>query len=83
MELKEKLTETHLKGPFEGPAVDLDTTASGRVGGYFVSVSFAGMEQMDRQEKLWAWLDSTLPIEDRRRIVAIITLTHEELEAAS
>jgi hypothetical protein len=41
------------------------------------------MEQMARQEMLWAWLDSKLPIEDRRRIVSIITLTHEELEAAS
>jgi hypothetical protein len=83
MELKAKLTETLLQSPFDRPAVELDTTASGRVGGYFLSGSFAGMEQMARQEMLCAWLDSKLPIEDRRRIVSIITLTHEELEAAS
>jgi acid stress-induced BolA-like protein IbaG/YrbA len=64
-----------------GPAeIDLETTSTGKVGGFVVSGSFAGVSQMERQERLWSQLSKHLDSKQLSCIVSLLTMTPEETE---
>jgi len=83
MEFEEKVRWALLAGSFADSEVSLDVTTSGRVGGFFVSSDFAGMSQVDRQEKLWEHLEAHLSRDELVKIVSILTLTPDEVKEAS
>jgi acid stress-induced BolA-like protein IbaG/YrbA len=58
-----------------------EVRAGGRVGGAVIWSEFRGIEQIERQEKLWAVLGEALSREEQLQISLIITLTPDELAA--
>lgn len=60
------------------PSFDLEETA-GKVGGFVVSRTFAGMPQIDRQDLLWRYLDKVFTREQTRQIISLVTVTPEEM----
>lgn len=83
MEFQEKVRQALLGSSFSDPEVSLEVTATGRVGGFFVSSDFAGVSQVDRQERLWEYLESRLTRDELVKIVSILTLTPDEVKEAS
>lgn len=78
--------EEHLKQVlralgYDDGEVQLEHAGGGRVGGVLVSRRFAGKSQEERQGELWAELRAKLPPEDLVQIVAIMTMTPEEIAA--
>ena len=78
--------EEHLKHVlralgFEDAEMRLDQSESGRVGGVLVSKRFAGKSQEERQNELWSGLNAKLRPEELTQIVAILTMTPEEIAA--
>jgi len=61
------------------PSFDLEETPAGKVGGFVVSKTFAGMPQIDRQDLLWRYLDTVFTREQTRQIVSLVTVTPEEM----
>lgn len=64
---------------FRPEEIHLETTASGSVGGHIVSGSFSGQSQMERQDRLWEGLKSNLREDQLFKIVALLTVTPEEI----
>ena len=54
-------------------------TSTGRVGGFIVSHKFKGKTQTERQEELWEQLRSRFQAEDLTQIVALLTMTPDEV----
>lgn len=83
MEFAQRLRLLLLEGAFADPEVSLESTRSGRVGGFLVSDDFAAIPQVDRQALLWGFLESRLDKVELGQIVSILTLTRAELREAS
>lgn len=66
---------------FPGSALHLDQATAPRIGGFLVWDRFEGVSQRERQRKVWSVLRDNLPVEDQRRITAVLTLTPLEQEA--
>lgn len=79
MEILEQVTSTLKKLHFASPEIHLEKTSSGKVGGHVVSVSFTGKSQIERQHDLWKGLRSNLVPDELNKIVAILTVTPEEI----
>jgi acid stress-induced BolA-like protein IbaG/YrbA len=82
MELKEELTRL-LEDPdsrIHSPELDLEEHAGGKVGGFVISDTFAGMPQIDRQNLLWGYLDKRLGRDKVEKIIALVTVTPEEAQ---
>ena len=62
------------------PQVQLANADSGRVGGYIVSGSFGGHDQMARQDMVWDYLQRKLKPEQLIQINLLLTLTPEEAD---
>ena len=61
---------------------DMDEAGvGGRIGGAVIWSGFSGVEQIQRQEKLWEVLRGALSREEQLQISLIITLTPDELAA--
>jgi hypothetical protein len=72
-----------LAAQFPGADLDEITPAGpGRVGGILIWDRFEGMEQLDRQEKLWEAIKVGLTKQEQGQINLILTLTAKELAAA-
>jgi acid stress-induced BolA-like protein IbaG/YrbA len=56
----------------------LETTASKKVGGFVISRSFEGKNQMQRQQRIWRLLEKNLNTKELNRIVGILTFTPAE-----
>ncbi|MFW6303396.1 MAG: hypothetical protein ACOC2L_02130 [Candidatus Sumerlaeota bacterium] len=82
MALKETLTSVLTKSDsgIDSPVLDLEETPGGKVGGFIISPSFAGMPQIERQNLLWDYLDHALSQEQLTRIVSLVTVTPDEAE---
>ena len=80
----EKELESTLKEIFEDDDVEIQLEKANRnkIGGYIASKHFEGMSHADRQKKLWDHLERNLKAEKLERIVAILTMTPEELKDA-
>ncbi|TAK27091.1 MAG: hypothetical protein EPO40_18275 [Myxococcaceae bacterium] len=79
-DIKSRVEGALLAMSFKPEDIHLETTASGSVGGHIVSGSFAGQTQMERQEHLWEGLRSNLKPDQIFKIVALLTVTPEEIE---
>ena len=64
---------------FEDSEIHLETTASGKVGGYIVSRRFERQPHEERQETLWVGLGKLLAADELRQIVAVLTMAPLEV----
>ena len=72
-----------LKTEFAGASTDIDITVPGhKVGGYLIWKGFTGLEQIDRQEKLWNFINEKLTPDERKSISILMTLTPVEASYA-
>lgn len=81
--LKEKL-EKALISPLSGitdPVLEFEEESSAhKVGGFIVSKSFLNMDQLDRQNKVWNYLEEVLQPEELLSIVSLVTVTPDEAD---
>ena len=75
-ELISALSDT--KSGIQAPMFDLDQLPNGRVSGFLISPTFIGKDQIDRQKKLWDYLEKVFPREKTRKIAVLVTITPEE-----
>ena len=57
---------------------DFELSPTGNVGGILTSNDFSGLDELSRQELVWAKLKSELTEDEQRHIVSLITVTPEE-----
>ena len=79
-ELKKKVTGI-LQNAFGGCSVELEKSGAGKMAGFLVWDRFKGVEQIERQERLWKVLEKELGAEELLGISTILTLTPEEESA--
>ena len=80
--LKEKLEKalTDSASGIIDPVVELEQTSSYKVGGLVISNTFSDMDQLDRQNKIWNYLERVLQQEELLNIVSLITVTPDEAD---
>jgi len=64
---------------FSDDEIQLETTATGRVGGFIIAARFDGMSQLDRQDMLWNELRNYLDPATLNSIVSLLTMTPDEV----
>ena len=75
-----ELLEAHFPG--DNIRVEIEETIPGqKIGGSFVSSSFAGMAQIDRQKAIRDMLRGSLPLADFLSVGMILTLTPQEVSS--
>ncbi|MGO9833231.1 MAG: hypothetical protein ACLP1X_03360 [Polyangiaceae bacterium] len=79
--MEERLREVLRALGFVDAEVQLEQTGSGKVGGVLVSTRFAGRSQEERQNELWQDLRAQMQPDELVQIVAIMTMTPEEIAA--
>ena len=79
--MEEHLKEVLRALGFQEEEVQLEHAGGGRVGGVLVSTRFAGQSQEERQSQLWDELRRNMRPEELVQIVAIMTMTPEEIAA--
>lgn len=63
----------------EAEALTFEMSDDGqRINGYVVSKDFQGMEDADRQDRVWDVLENNLAVAEQSRILSVIALTPEE-----
>ena len=63
----------------QADALKFEPNTDGRtVSGFLVSEDFNGMENADRQDKLWDILEQNLSIDEQSKILSVIVLTPDE-----
>ncbi|MEK7726865.1 MAG: hypothetical protein AAB354_00560 [candidate division KSB1 bacterium] len=68
----------------EADALKFEVEKDGRhISGYIVSKDFNGMEDADRQDRLWDILESNLSVEEQSRILSILAYTPTEQRVAA
>lgn len=68
----------------EADALKFELEKDGRrISGYVVSKDFNGMEDADRQDRLWDILESNLSVEEQSRILSILAYTPDEQRVAA
>lgn len=84
MAFRTKLKEA-LNKAFSGAKIVLDPASPGskRTVGQVVWKGFSGVDQIDRQEKLWKALKTQLTNEERAKVTVILTLAPEEVLVSS
>ena len=77
-----KLTDLLHQG-FPGSDLELDVTVPGhKVGGLIAWAGFDGLDAVDRQDRVWDYLEGHLPRDERGSVSVLLTLTPEETTAA-
>jgi acid stress-induced BolA-like protein IbaG/YrbA len=66
---------------FSEEDINLEDVNINKVAGVVVSERFTDMPDMERQDFIWKIFDEELTIDERLKIVAIITLSPDEAEA--
>jgi acid stress-induced BolA-like protein IbaG/YrbA len=79
--MEHRLKDVLLALGYEQAEVQLEQAEGGKVGGVLVSERFKGKSQEQRQNELWAELEKKLNAEELTQIVAIMTMTPEEIAA--
>lgn len=64
---------------FSPEQVHLESTDSGKIGGHIISAHFTGKSQLERQNLLWEGLEQQLEPDELKQIVALLTVTPEEI----
>jgi acid stress-induced BolA-like protein IbaG/YrbA len=78
---QQELKDVLLGLGFKDEEVRLEQAGNGKVGGVVVSEQFAGRSQEQRQEELWRGLKERMKPEELLDIVALMTMTPEEIAA--
>jgi len=79
MEAIEAKVRQALKGlGLEALTLDLARTRSGKLTGFVISPSFVGLDQLERQDRVWAALEDALTAEELTQVVSLITVTPDE-----
>lgn len=78
--MENAVREVLLKLGFDEEELFLEVTERGNIGGYILSDRFDNQSQVERQEWLWSKLDSQLSGQTRQRVIAILTMTPEEVD---
>lgn len=79
--MEERLREVLRRLGYENSEIQLEQAGGGKVGGVLVSSRFAGSSQEERQNDLWHGLRKEMRPDELIRIVAIMTMTPEEIAA--
>ena len=79
--IRVKIEKILLKRGFSEDDLNLEDVNVNKVAGFVVSETFTDMPDMERQDYIWRIFDEKLSVEDRLKIVAIITLSPDEVEA--
>jgi acid stress-induced BolA-like protein IbaG/YrbA len=79
--IRTKIEKILIKSGFSKDELNLEDVNVNKVAGFVVSEKFADMPDMERQDYIWSIFDEKLAVEDRLKIVAIITLSPDEVEA--
>lgn len=80
--LKEKIKNA-LVSPTSGimdPVVELEETSTKKVAGFIISKTFSEMDQLDRQNKVWNYMEKVLQQEEVMKIVSLVTVTPDEAD---
>lgn len=80
-DLLQKLSDL-LRSRFPQCEIELEYRGDGRVSGFLIWEGFAGSEHIERQRMVWNLIRKELPQEEQVKIVAVLTLTPEEMTAA-
>jgi hypothetical protein len=80
-ELIQKLTQL-LQQNFEGGEVEFETTGTQRVGGVLIWEGFTGLQQIERQRRVWEVIRNALAPDEQLQVAALLTLTPEEMSSA-
>lgn len=68
----------------EADALKFELEKDGRrISGYVVSKDFDGMEDADRQDRVWDVLESNLSVEEQSRILSVLAYTPGERESVN
>ena len=78
--MEERIRQALLAAGFADDEIQLETTATGRVGGFIIASRFDGMSQLDRQEMLWNELKNYLDPATLASIVSLLTMTPDEVD---
>jgi len=78
--LKQKIEKIFINSAsgITDPIFDIEESTSNKVAGFIISKSFMEMEQIDRQNKIWDYLEENLPPDDINNIVSLLTVTPDE-----
>jgi acid stress-induced BolA-like protein IbaG/YrbA len=79
--IREEIEKILLEEGFSEEDINLEDVDIKKVAGFVVSERFSDMPDMDRQNFLWKIFEGKLDTEDLLKIVAIITLSPDEVEA--
>jgi len=79
--IRMKIENILLKHGFSEDDLNLEDVNVNKVAGFVVSKTFTDMPDMKRQDYIWHIFDEELTVEERLKIVAIITLSPDEVEA--
>jgi hypothetical protein len=81
--LAKKLRHLLLK-KFRGAKLELRRSGEDRrLEGFLIWQGFDGLDQIDRQEKLWTVLNEVLTPEERRQLLIVFTMIPEEARAGA
>jgi acid stress-induced BolA-like protein IbaG/YrbA len=78
--MEERIRQALLAAGFSDDEIQLETTATGRVGGFIIASRFDGMSQLDRQDMLWSELRNQLDPVMLDSIVSLLTMTPDEVD---
>ncbi len=70
-----------LQAEFANSRDELEPRPPHKVGGFLIWDGFSGLEQIERQNRVWNVLKQRLNQEDQRRITAVLTFTPAEWAA--
>ncbi len=80
--LKEKIEKALVsqESGIMDPIVDIEETSTNKVAGFIISNTFLDMDQLDRQNKVWNYIERVLQQEEALRIVSLVTVTPDEAD---
>jgi hypothetical protein len=71
-----------LRSHFQDCELEVEYVGEGRVSGFLIWEGFAEYDHIDRQRKVWGVIRQNLSPEEQSRIVAVLTMTPEEMTSA-
>jgi acid stress-induced BolA-like protein IbaG/YrbA len=71
-----------LRAHFPQSEIEMEPRTDGRVSGFLIWEGFVGSEHIERQRMVWDLIRKELPRDEQARVIAVLTLTPEEMTAA-
>ena len=80
--LKEKIEKVFIDSAscIADPVLELEETPAHKLSGFIVSKTFLDMDQLDRQNKIWDYLEGVLQPDELLNIVSLVTITPDEAD---